>query len=130
MNPSTISSTLCETNAKNRKSSNSRTLHFVLTCVFVCVCVCVCVCVYVLLPCSDAIQADLFIRSLICQTRSNAPVTFHRDSFELLFTPQPDTQISLHRHTHTNTHRLFISPKHLQSCRCPPASQNPAWPPL
>lgn len=41
----------------------------------------------------------------------------------LLRLPLPDTQLSSHR----QTHRL-LSPKHLQSCRCPPANWNPACP--
>ncbi len=93
-----------------------------------CVCVCVCVCAYALLPCGDAIQADLFICSLICQTRSNDLVTFYRDSLSHCLHPS-QTHGFLHtdRHTSTQTHCL-LSPKHLQSCRCPPASQNPACP--
>lgn len=89
-------------------------------------CVCVWVCIYVLPPCGDAFQADLFICSLICQTRSSAQMTFYQDFFSHCLHPsQTCTQIDTQAHSHT----AFLSPKHLQSCRCPPASQNSACPP-
>lgn len=89
-------------------------------------CVCVWVCIHVLPPCGDAFQGDLFICSLNCQTRSSAQVTFYQDFFSHCLHPsQTCTQIDTQAHSHT----AFLSPKHLQSCRCPPASQNSACPP-
>lgn len=64
-----------------------RTLHLVFSALPECVHV------YLLLPCGDAIQADLFICSLICQTRSNAQVTFYRDCLSHCLELLPDPEI-------------------------------------
>ena len=84
-----------------------------------------CVCFHALLPCGEAIRADLFICSLICQTRSNAPVTLYRVCFSHCLHPS-QTQISSRRQAQKRI--VFLSLQHSQSCRCPPASQNLAVP--
>lgn len=85
--------------------------------------VCVCVCIYAWLPCGDSVQADLFICSLICQTRSNTSVPLYQNFFSFI-----QTEISAQTDTQVHT-RSLLSTDHLQSCQCPPAGQSPARPP-
>lgn len=86
-------------------------------------CLCVCLCIYAWLPCGDSVQADLFICSLICQTRSNTSVPLYQNFFSFI-----QTEISAQTDTQVHT-RSLLSTDHLQSCQCPPAGQSPARPP-
>lgn len=69
-------------------------------------CIC-CLCPYAFLCCGDAIQANLFICSLICQTRSNSLVTFYLDYFSHCLHPSRHTDFFAQTDTQAHRHTAF-----------------------